>query len=416
MIISEINSLNRKKLILEELVLQDLKVDISIPKDDCEIDVLIANKFLSQKKSVNNLTPNSLFDYFKEKDFILDLHPFVARLLRKTCAYVNNQNEIEIVGLIECINYYVSCIIQDHSLKLILDQAIKNEGYIYLVDQIPCYNKVVYTGLFYCNSKNIHILKNRPPEYMVSTLIHESTHKVIQLLYNNRALPFNNFESPDSQYILKKLVESDLQEAKYLVAMDYIIKSVKEGAIEEKQKSFFSSVQQDSWVDQMKKYNAETHYPVELFAYFTGFLAESILQVNNPNITKVSDAYMAKVWQYFQELVIIPLKKSLNITPATADLLMINLDNITPNIKVLDDESRLKELRDKLDNILKVARKYFSQDLEKYIKNYVAETSLPTKEQLNTLIISGSDFAFDNTALSFNKDNLNAAGDILIDD
>lgn len=216
-----------------------------------------------------------------------NLHQLVQKLLEKT--YTDIEEKEKKLELIKELNEKIIQILDaDKSLSLIIENSINTDGDFYIIENVQS----SWNGLY--SKGNIFIKGNRSFIEITSTLIHESTHKVIDNIYQNYALPYPEDDN-DTYNALTELMQSAVKNCP----------STKVDLYMNTNESNQELLDKDSWFNAMVSNYSDDKYAAELFAWCTQYLTKIIL--GHSNDTNINDTDMDQIWNYFQKLVIIPL-------------------------------------------------------------------------------------------------------------
>jgi hypothetical protein len=246
-----------------------------------------------------------------------ELHPIVQALLAKTHALSNLrgfENKTELAKALSDKLHYV--IDSNPSLARILKQAAKGPGDIVITNYLNNNTEGLYasdTGHIIISSRYSNISN------IVSTIIHEATHKVINMYYHNQCIPYRDGDI-DSFIPIKEAVTIEITRIKQLYS-------------QLSWNNNLSSLPPQSWLDVMRRsYKPEKH-DIELFAWFTENIALNLLKAEGTGVTgKVSLEFAQNMWEYFQKILIIPIRLNEGEIAPVADEMPGDLGIVLPNV------------------------------------------------------------------------------------
>lgn len=223
------------------------------------------------------------------------LHPIVQALLAKTHALSNLrgfENKTELTEALSDKLHYV--INSSSSLTRILEQAANGPGDIVITNYL---NNNTDGQCAYDTNHIIISQRSSNISNIVSTIIHESTHKVINMYYHNESLPYRDGDM--AGFIpVKEAITLEMARIKRLHS-------------ELAWNNNISSMPPASWLDVMCRSYKPEKYDAELFAWFTEHMALNLLKADSSGTTgKVSFEFAQTLWEYFQKILIIPIRLS----------------------------------------------------------------------------------------------------------
>jgi len=267
------SSLENKKIMLSEKMIEDL---VSVGHDT-HMEIL---KFTSP-----------LITQIVQPQ---ELHPIVQTLLAKThtlSSLRGFKNKTELAAaLSDKLQYVIS---SNPSLAKILEQAAKGPGDIVIT------NHVNSKDGYYIAATGHHIVissSSSDIRCIVSLIVHESTHKVINTHYNNESYPYRDGDI-DSFIPIKEAITLEMTRIKRLYS-------------DLAWNNNLSSSPPQSWLDAMLNSYKPKEHDIELFAWFTQHMTLNLLGGDgSPGATgKVSFEFAQTMWEYFQKILIIPIR------------------------------------------------------------------------------------------------------------
>ena len=265
-------SLENKKIMLSEKMIEDL---VSVGHDT-HVEIL---KFTSP-----------LITQIAQPQ---ELHPIVQALLAKTHTLSNLrgfENKTELAkALSDKLNYVIN---SSSSLTKILEQAAKGPGDIVITNQ---FNKDKDGYYIAATGHHIVISNTYDISYIVSTIVHESTHKVINAHYNNESYPYRDGDI-DSFAPIIEAITLEMSRIKRLYS-------------DLAWNNNLSSMPPASWLDVMLGKYPPKEYDIEIFAWFTQNIVLNLLKACGDNVPgNVSIEFGQTMWEYFQKILVIPIR------------------------------------------------------------------------------------------------------------
>lgn len=303
------------------------------------------------------------------------LTPIIKSILSKTYYQESNleKRKIFVDQLIEGLKE----IIESETIILkILDNASTTGGDIFITTN----NKLKEsgaTGLYV--APNIFMASDQPGiASILGTLVHEATHKLIDLKFGNELLPYNEGDKSFEPISLEMC--QALKEEQKLYSLLYLNKH-QEQAAASLQNSTGTS-RQGSWLSSMVESYPPEKFALEILPHFTGNMAETILRKENKD--GVSESFANIIWHYLHKQLFNELPPALPSTYCT-HVEIVNNQKESASIQaakniILTEEPSITWLR-------KEAGDLAFQALPRSIKsNYLKKLfTLPT-ETLNPLL------------------------------
>ena len=214
--------------------------------------------------TLKEITPKLLDDIKESKN----LCSVTKDLLSKTYFQMLDPKKREDFGA-KWVDGLEKIIDSNFVLTSILSKASADEGDIYIADSSKVPGSKTAVGIAFYPDLAVAI-KNHPIEYSLDTLVHESTHKVIQNKFSNNSLPFYGINNSEN----KELVNSFVVGAK--------------------------KVEGDTWGDIWLKKTLnypENKHAVEIFAWFAGEMTQSLLK-GHKSTAGIPKIFAQQLWDY----------------------------------------------------------------------------------------------------------------------
>lgn len=200
---------------------------------------------------------------------ISQLNPVIKTLLSKTyCQILKTEERTDFLK--KLVKALAEVMETEECIAKIIENAANTEGNFFISQGSILSGGEGCQGLY--SKSNIFVsISNKSISCILNTLVHESTHKLIDLKFSNRFLPYTK---DDNSY---KLIALEMEkELKVKVSQD-----------------------SKSWLEDMaKKYSAED-YACEILPHFTGNMAQSILE--QKNTAGVSEEFCKLIWDYLNK-------------------------------------------------------------------------------------------------------------------
>ena len=308
---------------------------------------LSANKIINlTEKTIESLINQDLIDdtsvgnllklttpLIKQIDQVDKLDPIVKTLLEKTYASsmaygVNGKAQFAQ----ELSNKLHQVIDQSFSIKKILETSAQGKGDIFIMNRLlhasnPL-NKGKAGGTYQPVSKMIKISGSGIEQYrsindIVGTLVHESTHKAIDLHYNNKALPYKIGEEKSFK-LIQSAMDKELKRYENLHSKLYIDKWDQLESPHDFSKNDIVA----SWLQRRMTSYPEEQYAVEILAWFTQQLASNILTDYKDRVSK---EFIELIWKYLQNVLVKQISSNKEAVLVNQELAH------TPDLSLLDD-------------------------------------------------------------------------------
>jgi len=201
------------------------------------------------------------------------LHPTISKLLAKTYIHTKGE-ELEkkefiskwVIGLKKIID-------SNASLAMILEKTANAEGENFLMDIQLLPGSDARGSCSY--GLEIRVATKNNINEVLSNFVHESTHKAIQIIYNNNMLPYSKDANFDD---MEKAIDAELSHAQILRLQPTTTSTI------------------FSWLDSIIGNYPKEKIAIELLPHFTGQITESIL--SNEAKDSVSYNFANIVWTY----------------------------------------------------------------------------------------------------------------------